>query len=216
VARPRGNVDVAIGAIDRPSADPHALHVLTGSEEYWLELRPEAPLWPAGVPAATPGVVVHAGTNGLTSRSRFPQRNLLLLDPIGAGRPSLVTGETFSVPGAFSVTVTSTQPARATLRFRWTDTTRPSPPRVERAGRRSVAWAAARDAGSGVAAYEVRVDGRRIRRVPAVQIAGTLYLHGPRELRYTPLRRGRHRVAVVAVDRAGNRSAPATRNVAVR
>jgi hypothetical protein len=216
VARPRAAADVALGAIDRPSSDPHALHVLTATEEYWFELRPEQPLWPADEPTATPGVVLHAGPNGLGARSAFPQRDLLLLDPIGAGRPSLVPGETFSVRGAFSVTVLSTEATRTTVRFRWTDRARPAAPRIERAGRRAVSWTGARDTGSGVAAYEVAVDGRRVRRVPAVQIAGTLYLHGSREARYRALRRGRHRVTVVAVDRAGNRSRSATRTVVVR
>ena len=216
VARPQGDAELALGAIERPTPEPQALHVLTAAEEYWLEFRPPEPLWPADEPTATPGVVVHAGTNGLSFRSRFPQRNLLLLDPVGAGRPSFVSGETFSVPGAFAVTAVSTEAARATVRFRWVDTTRPSPPRIERAGRGSVAWAAAADAGSGVRAYEVRVNGRLVRRVQAVQILATLALPSNRRASYTRLRRGRHRITVVAFDRAGNRSAPGTRAVVVR
>lgn len=216
VARPAGDADVVLAAIDRPSAEPQALHVLTASEEYWLEYRPPEPIWPADEPAATAGIVVHAGTNGLSFRSRFPQRNLLLLDPVGAGRPSVVAGETFSVAGAFALTVRSTDSTRATVGFRWTDATRPSPPRIEAAGRSSVRWRAASDSGSGVSTYEVAVDGRAPRRVRAVLIAGTVYLDAPRRASYRRLARGRHRVTVVAVDRAGNRSRPAARVVVVR
>ena len=216
VARPAGDAEVTLGAIDRPATEPQALNVLTAAEEYWFEYRPPEPLWSPDEPTASPGIVVHAGTNGLRDRSRFPQRNLLLLDPAGAGRPSLVAGETFAVPGAFAVTVRSTEPARATVALRWTDSTRPSAPRIESAGRSLVRWRAAADAGSGVGAYEVSVDGRRVRRVQAVQFAGTVYLEAPREARYRRLGRGRHRVSVVAVDRAGNRSAAATRLVVVR
>jgi Gametolysin peptidase M11 len=216
VARPRGAAELALGAIDRPTPEPQALHVLTAAEEYWLEYRPPAPLWSADEPTATPGIVVHAGTNGLSFRSRFPQRNLLLLDPVGAGRPSVVAGETFSVPGAFAVAVRSTEAARATVAFRWTDAARPTAPRIESAGRALVRWRPAADSGSGVAAYDVSVDGRRVRRLTAVQIAGTVYLEGPRQARYPRLARGRHRIGVVAVDRAGNRSRSATRTVVVR
>jgi hypothetical protein len=37
--------ELALGAIDRPSSDPQAVHVLAGGDEYWLEYRPVAPLW---------------------------------------------------------------------------------------------------------------------------------------------------------------------------
>jgi hypothetical protein len=216
VARAGAAGEVALGAIDRPVPEPQALHVLTAADEYWLEYRPPEPIWSPDEPAATPGVVIHAGDNGLTFRSRFPQRNLLLLDPIRAGRPSLLAGETFTVPGAFAVTVRSTEPARATVALRWTDRTRPSPPRIESAGRTLVRWRAAAEAGSGVAAYEVSVDGRRPRRVVATRFAGTVLIEAPRQLRYARLPRGRHRVAVAAVDRAGNRSRPAVRTFVVR
>jgi hypothetical protein len=105
----------------------------------------------------------------------------------------------------------------ATLDFRWTDRTRPSRPRLAVAGRGRVVTLRfpAADAGSGVAAYDVSVDGRRRARLETVQELGRVL--GGRdpelELRLAP---GRRRIAVVAVDRAGNRSPAATRVVRVR
>jgi RNA polymerase sigma factor (sigma-70 family) len=59
--------DVTIARIDLPSAGPHALYVLAGAEEYWIEYRPES---------TSP--VVHAGPSLIdpAARSRFPQKNL--------------------------------------------------------------------------------------------------------------------------------------------
>jgi hypothetical protein len=166
---------------------------------------------------ATPGIAIVAGPITPVSRSRFPQRDLLILDPVGAGRSSVVAGETFSVPGAFAVTVRSMEAGSATVSFRWTDRKRPSRPRIRAAGRRSVSWRAAAETGSGVAVYEVSVDRRPARRVSALDsISPTLYTHAPPRLEYATLGRGRHRVRVVAVDRAGNRSRPAVRTFSVR
>ena len=62
------NGEYRIARIDRPSELPHALYVVSGADEYWIEYRPEVP-WP----------VVHAGANDARATpSRFPQRNLLL------------------------------------------------------------------------------------------------------------------------------------------
>jgi len=216
VARPEGDGEFTIAAIDRPGPDAHVLHVLTAADEYWFEYRPPEPVWSADEPTATPGIAVIAGTNGLSSRrSRFTQRDLLLLDPVGSGRPSIFAGETFTARGAFALTVGSTAPARATVALRWTDRTRPSPPRILSAGRTSLTWAASADAASGIDAYDVSVDGRRVRRVRALLVAGTVYLETPRRVRYAPLGRGRHRVTVVAMDRAGNRSRATSRSVVV-
>jgi hypothetical protein len=212
VAQAAGNGDFTIGAIDRPGSDAHALHALAGGDEYWFEYRPPQPIWDPDEPMATPGIAVVAGPINPLIRSRFPLRDLLLLDPVGAGRSSVVAGETFAVPGAFALTVRSMEAARAVVSFRWTDRKRPSRPRIRVAGSTSVNWRASADAGSGVAAYEVSVDRRPARRVPAV-VALTPTLHVPAllRLRYAKLGRGRHRVRVVSVDRAGNRSRPAVR-----
>jgi hypothetical protein len=189
---------VTIARIDVASDRPHALHVLAGGEEYWLEVRPE-----------TPGLVVHGGPALVdpAARSRFPQRNLLL----AAGVPR------FAVPGAFEVSVAAQGAEEATLDLRWTDRTRPSRPRLTVAGRGRLVTLRfpATDAGSGIASYELAVDGRRRARLETVQELGrTLGGRDPElELRLAP---GRRRVSVVAVDRAGNRSPAAVRTVRVR
>ena len=80
----------ALGPIDRSSALPQAARILAAGDEYWLEYRPPAPLRDPGQGHAAPGVIVHAGDNGVVDESsRFPQRNLLLVDPAGRGRPSV-------------------------------------------------------------------------------------------------------------------------------
>jgi hypothetical protein len=215
VARPAAG-ELVLGAIDRPSPHRRALRVVVAADEYWLEYRPPAPLWDPDEPTASPGVVVHGSPNGLGSAgARFAGRNLLLLDPAGSGRPSLAAGETLSVAGAFAVSVTAADAETARLRFRWTDTTGPAAPRVSVRGRLAT-WSAARDAGSGVARYELRLDGRRLATVPAVQeVAGTLATTY-RERQLPRLAPGLHRLAVAAVDRAGNRGPAGVRTFRIR
>jgi hypothetical protein len=212
----------ALAPIDRPSTLPQAARILAGGDEYWLEYRPPAPLRDPHSADASPGVIVHAGDNGVADEpSRFPQRNLLLLDPAGRGRPSVQAGETFSVPGVLAVAVTALSAERADLRLEWTDRARPTAPRIlapagrVRGGRVTVRWRAGRDTGSGVAAHELRLDGGRARVVPAVRELGTLVVATDSALALGRLRPGRHRVSVVAVDRAGNRSPAAVRSFRV-
>jgi hypothetical protein len=61
--------------------------------------------------------------------------------------------------------------------------------------------------GSGVAAHEVFVDGRRASRVPAVRTVANLLVSTDDSVAVR-VGRGRHRLRVFAVDRAGNRADP--------
>jgi hypothetical protein len=217
-----GNGSFELGAIDRRVGVAQAARVVVAGAEYWLEYRPPVPLWPAGDPTATPGLVVYAGPNGVDDQtSRFPSRNLLLLDPAGTGSPSVEPGETFFVPGAFSIHVADAGIDRARLEFRWTDARRPASPRLLAPPARirsravEVSWRPTRDGGSGIGSYELRLDGGPARVVPAARGIGTLLVPVATRLRLTRLALGRHRLAVVAVDRAGNRSAPAVRSFRV-
>jgi hypothetical protein len=207
---------LTVGSVDRTGPHPQALRVVVAGDEYWFEYRPPAPLWAYGTDDAAPGIAIHGGSNGLGEAGRFPGRNLLLYDPVGRGRPSVQTGETFSVRGAFAVQVLSTATDSAELAFRWTDRARPGTPTVlgtkPRRGRISVRWRRGTERGSGIAAHEVLVDGRRVARLAALRtLAGPLVATDDRvTVRLTP---GRHRIQVVAVDRAGNRSRPGARIV---
>ena len=187
-----------IARIDRPSGLAHALYVVSGADEYWIEYRPEVP-WP----------VVHAGANDArVTSSRFPQRNLLL-----AGARSAK----FSVPKAFEVVMLDSDSTEATLRFRWTDRTRPSRPRLDviASGRWVTLRFPATDTGSGVDRYEVSI-GPRYRVVVATSEVVDGELVGHDAVYRARLARGVHRVVVTPVDRAGNRGPAAVRSVRVR
>ena len=207
---------MTLGAIDRPSASPQALRVLAAGDEYWFEYRPAAPVWAYESDDSAPGVVIHAGSNGLGEPSRFSGRNFLLYDPVGRGRPSVQSGETLLVRGAFSIRVESAGVDTAELAFRWTDRTRPARPRILsariRRGRLFVRWRRGLERGSGIASHEVFVDGRRAGRVPAVRKVANLLITTDDSLA-ARVGRGRHSIRVVAVDRAGNRSRAASRIV---
>ena len=207
---------LTIGSIDRMGPHPHALRVVVAGDEYWLEYRPPAPLWAYGAADAAPGIAIHGGSNGLGEAGRFPGRNLLLYDPVGRGRPAVQERETFSVRGAFAVQVLASGPDSAELGFRWTDRARPGKPAIlktePRRGRLSVRWRRGVERGSGIAAHEVSVDGRRVARVAAVRSVADLLITADDRVTVR-LSAGSHRVQVVAVDRAGNRSRPGVRMV---
>lgn len=189
--------DYAIARIDRQSSLPHALYVLTANDEHWIEYRPEVD-WP----------VVYAGPSGLPgARSRYPGRNLLL---------ESARGRTFSVPGAFSVELAAADGERATFRFRWTDRTGPSRPRVQtRVRGRSVTLRfAADDVGSGVERFELRIDGRLRGSVRTTEVVRREVLSRDPALTVR-VGRGMHGLVAVAVDRAGNRSPRAVQRLRI-
>jgi hypothetical protein len=208
----RGSESYTLDALER---NPSALRVLTADDEYWFEFRADDPGWNSAPWLnqfdfrPTAGVVVHAGPNGLTDGvSVFPSRDLYV--PAN-GKAALQLGEAFEVRGAFRLTLSSVAGDRATVALRWTDKTRPRAPAILQA-KRSVRWRASVDSGSGVASYAVSVDGKALETVAAVQDLGSLLVPTNLELALPRLPRGPHRVAIVAVDRAGNRSKAATRS----
>ena len=218
VARPTRGSEVDVAAIDRASQLPHALVVTTAGNEYWLEYRSPEPRFDYREDTATPGLVVHAGPNGLPlgRPSPFPSRNLLLTDPAGLGRPSVAAGESFRVPGAFSASVVAASSDLTRVRFTWLDRARPERPRILSAGRGRAAWRSGAERGSGIERFELRVD-RRPPVLVRVDALSTQFVGPNRVERGFPmLQRGRHRVTVVAVDRAGNRSRAAVRAFRIR
>jgi len=124
---------------------------------------------------------------------------------------ALLPGDTFSEDGAFKLTVLSHTDTHVDVQFAWTDTTPPKPPgvleprgtiRTTGTRRLPVSWNPAAEDGSGVARYEVTLDGAPPRIVDADFRIGDHASLG--RLAY-----GRHGIRVLAIDRAGNRG-PAT------
>jgi hypothetical protein len=97
--------------------------------------------------------------------------------------------------GVFSVT--------RQFQFMWLDRKRPSMPRVRALDHTWLSWARSSDAGSGVEVYRVSLDGE-----PFATTKGT-------GTALPSLAEGGHRLTVVAVDRAGNRSRPGVVNLNV-
>ena len=164
----------AIGRPDVQGATPYALLIVTGLHEYWVE---------QGLDASPPGLVIRSIEPDLSDFMAAPE--LLLYVP----GLTVARGESFRVGGVFSVRYSSV----GRIRFTWLDRTKPSAPRVS-VHAAQLTWSS-RDAGSGISACTITVDGRTVGHGAS---NGTLTL--------SALKRGTHRVSVTCVDRAGNRS----------
>lgn len=216
------NGTFTIDQLEQPSDLAQALVIRTAGTEYWLDHREplleDADL--VGNPV-TNGIVVHAGPNpyafGSNSRSPYPTPDVLLPNPRDRSLDALLPGDSFSQPGAFTLTVLRHEGTHVDLEFRWTDTKPPQPPRIASPGAvvrgssrwLNVDWQGSSDGGSGVARYELSIDGAAGRTIPADFRLGD-HLQVPRP------RPGRHGLRMVAIDRAGNRSAVALRRFTVR
>jgi Gametolysin peptidase M11 len=215
VGRPRANGVYRLDALERPSSEPQALVVTTAKDEYWIENRSEAARTETGEEVAGAGVLVHVGpspdVHGLHVNYL---KNVLVVDPANLGRPELRRGDRFSDPGVFTLTLLPPSGSRARLSFKWTDGIPPTAPRIGSGAGANVDgsllfnWKAARDDGSGLAYYNVTLDGRAPVRVPLGGAAESVLLAKPPA--------GKHRLALTAVDRAGNRSAAAVARFRVR
>ena len=210
--RPEVDSTHEIGSIEGPTTLPQALVITTASSEFWLESRGIPTPAFHGEGAQPAGVVVLAGP-GPGGGWVFPRSNLLVPNPAGGARFAYQAGETFVRRGIFAVGIESHASDRARLRFRWLDKVAPLRPRLRaraiRKGRVRVTWDSARERGSGVRSYEVRLDGRAVQIVDAGEglFSWQVTIRAPR---------GVHRVAVVATDRAGNRGRAASARVRVR
>jgi hypothetical protein len=121
------------------------------------------------------------------------------------------------VRNAFEVVMVGSDPAQATLRFRWTDRSRPTRPRIDAivSGRWVTLQFPATDTGSGVDRYELSIGPRYRASIATTEVVdGELSGHEP--VQRVRLSRGAHRVVVTAIDRAGNRGPTAVRLVRVR
>jgi Gametolysin peptidase M11 len=211
VARPGKDGAYMLAPIERASALPHAFVVTTANDQYWIEYRGRPAVNNDGQQTAGAGVIIRVSPSpDLKDFGSTGIPNLLLANPDGRHRPELGRGEGFVDAGAFRLTVLQASGSRARLRFRWTDTTAPRTPRFTAAlvgGGVQVTLDAARELGSGIARYDISIDRRAPRSV------GTDATDEPVQMG-KPLP-GTHTVKVVVIDRAGNHSRAAVRQVRV-
>jgi hypothetical protein len=211
VARPAKNGTFVLGAIERKSPLPQAFLVTTANDQYWIEFRSRPVTNDDGQQTAGAGVIMRVSPSpDLKDFGSSGIPNLLLSNPDGRHRPDMRHGDRFLDPGAFAMTVQQTADDRATLRFRWTDATAPRAPRFTAAvvaGRLQVTLDGAHENGSGVARWAITLD----RRAPR-SVGGDLTEEPVQMGKPLP---GTHTVKVVVVDRAGNRSRPAVRQLKV-
>jgi Gametolysin peptidase M11 len=156
-----------VANIDEPSSSPQALVVPTAAGEYWIEHRAADPARVI-VRLVKPNDPIHP----------------VYLRSIFLGQPQ----ERYVARRLLSVT--------REFQFRWLDRKRPSMPRARALDHAWLSWGRSLDAGSGVAAYRVSLDGKLLSTTTDLGTA------------LPALPEGGHRVTVVAIDRAGNRSLP--------
>lgn len=210
----RRNGGYALDVVEAPSTRSQALVVRTALDEYWIENRRDPARTVTGEVVGPPGVLVRSGPARVSASGAedFTFYNLLVPDPTGRNRPAILPGETFVLPGVFSITVRSRTAKTARVRFAWRDRTPPGVPGNLALARSvfdpafvDVAWSAPREVGSGIDRYLVSLDAR-----PAASVA-----RGARAFSLSRPGRGKHVVRIVAVDRAGNRSRAAVRRFTV-
>ena len=205
VTRVAGNGTYVVAALEHASASSQALVVTTAQDLYWIEYRTQR------APMNDAGVLVHVSPSpDLRTAVTGTAYNALVTNPGRRGRPELRTGDSFRYPAVFTLSVRRSGPNDVAVRFTWLDKTPPRAPRVTSSvvgGRIEVAVDPTREVGSGIAHYDVWVD-----HGPRVSVAGDATEEPVRVGRPLP---GTHTVHVVAVDRAGNRSAPTVRQVRV-
>jgi Gametolysin peptidase M11 len=198
--------DYPLDEFEVPSTQPQALVVSTAEGEYWIDHR--EPLGnDSALTGATDGVEVRLRAEPLLSAALILTPSTLVSDPANQNGGEISQGGTFTVPGTFELSVLDHVGTHVDVRFRWLDDTAPGRVTIAqpstRAGRTKFSWDASADAGSGVATYDLTLDGRRAGTTAAQQLT-------------MPVARGRHVVGIVAVDRAGNRGRSTSRRFVVR
>jgi hypothetical protein len=144
------------------------------------------------VPTASPQALVvptNAGEYWIEHRSGTARRVIVRLVPPNGSRSVFIgaPNDRFAVAKIFSVT--------RRFRFTWLDRKHPSQPHLHALDQTVLWWTRSIDRGSGVATYRVVLDGRAFATTSQTRVT-------------LPDLHGTHRLAVTAIDRAGNRSRP--------
>ena len=216
VTTARSSGEYVVDQLERKSDRPQAFVVRTARNEYWLDHR--EPIGRDEAFAGTPiveGLEVHASPSADDTRGDSPYQpgNVLVQNPTGTGADAILPGQTWGEQGAFRLTVLAREGTAVRFRFEWTDRTPPgrtpvySPIGVVRS-RLDVQWGRARENGSGIARYEIRLDGKLRAAVDATT--------GQRRAMLAKPARGKHVLTVAAVDRAGNRGRAGSTRFSVR
>jgi hypothetical protein len=98
----RGSGRFTIARADRSSALPVALRVPVGAVDWWFEYRP-APRVVLSDRQGLPGglLVRYVDTRDVIPGQGPPE--ILVMDPVGRGRPALLPGEKLKLPNAFTL-----------------------------------------------------------------------------------------------------------------
>jgi hypothetical protein len=197
--------------LERLSAASQALTIETAAARYVIDHR-EGSLEPPPLrgrpqpPDPTNGVLIYrwSGSDGP-----------VLLSTGGApGAYVLPIGRTYEVPGVFRVAPTARTGTHVDVAFAWTDATPPDAPalvqppdgaRLRNAEEPVLMWDDVLETGSGLAGYELTLDGERTS-LPTTETSWAL--EGDFAL-------GTHMWSVAAIDRAGNRAASARRSFTI-
>ncbi len=207
--------EYVVDQLEQKSDRPQGFFVQTARNDYWFDHRE-----PIGRDAAFAGMKLVQGlevhvTPGPADdgSSRYQGGNVLVQGPTGNGSDAILAGESWGEPGVFRVTVLAHEGTTVRFRFEWIDRTPPgrtevySPTGTVR-GRLDIQWGRASESGSGLARYEVRLDGKLRASVAAAS--------GQRRTALPKPKRGRHVLTVAAVDRAGNRGKAGSTRFKVR
>jgi len=191
----------SVEQVEVQSAAPQVLAIPTADGSYYVDHRErslEPPEFAVGPfrPDPSNGVLVY--------HEARPGGGPVLLAPSGV-YGALNVGATLTVAGVFSLRAVAHVGTHVDVAFEWLDAVPPSAPVLRepvdgaavKAGENPVfAWAGSSDADSGLAGYELDVDGERTQ-LSADKTITTL--HAPAV--------GTHTWTVTALDHAGNRSA---------